>query len=175
MGVDKRLIEVAGEPMLRRVARVVAGATDEVLVVVADSRPVPPQVLDGLAARIAVDGRSDAGPLAGLETGLLAAAHELTLVVAADMPWLESQVMRRLIDRLGQTDADAVVARTDGGPQPLLAAYRRQAALAFATRLLDAGERRMRTLLTALRIELVDVSERVARNMNEPADILADR
>jgi molybdopterin-guanine dinucleotide biosynthesis protein A len=175
MGVDKRLIDVAGEPMIRRVAGNVAGSADEVVVVVADSRPLPQQVLGGLAARIAVDRRSDAGPLAGLEAGLLAAAHELTLVVAADMPWLEPDVLRRLIERLGQTDADAVVARTDLGSQPLLAAYRRQAALSAATRLLDAGERRMRTLLTALRIELVDVPERVASNVNEPADIRADR
>lgn len=174
MGADKRLLLIDGEPMLRRVTRTVAKATDELIVAVSEAHPLPPGILDG-GPRIVVDGRRDAGPLAGLEAALASAAHPLTVVVAADMPWMESDTLRMLLERLAQTDAGAVAVATDRGPQPLLAAYRRDPTLAAASRLLDAGERRMTALLDALVVESVDAPEGAAANFNEPADIGAVR
>ncbi|HEY6608204.1 MAG TPA: molybdenum cofactor guanylyltransferase [Candidatus Limnocylindria bacterium] len=171
MGVDKRLILVDGEPLLRRVARVVSVATDELIVVVAPGRPLPDGVLEYLDARVEVDRLADAGPLAGLESGLAAASHELAVVVAADLPLLDARLLRHLVDMLAATDADVVAAATDRGPQPLLAAYRRDPALAAATRLLDAGERRMRALLEVLAVVEVVADVRATTNVNEPADL----
>ena len=171
MGVDKRLILIDGEPLVRRVARVVADATDELIVVVAPGRPLPDGVLEDLDARVEVDRLADAGPLAGLESGLAAASHELAVVVAADMPWLDERVLRHLVGLLAETDADVVAAATDRGPQPLLAAYRRDPALAAASRLLDAGERRLRALLDALSVVEVEADVRATTNVNEPVDL----
>lgn len=176
MGSDKRLLLVDGEPMLRRVARVVAGATDELIVSVSESHPLPPDILGDTRARTVVDARPDAGPLAGLEAALAAATHPVAVVVAADMPWVEAGLLRTLLVRLAETDADAAAAMTDRGPQPLLAAYRRDPSLAAATKLLDAGERRMRALLGFLAVEVVHAPEGVAMNVNHPADlVVADR
>jgi molybdopterin-guanine dinucleotide biosynthesis protein A len=173
MGVDKRLLLVDGEPLVRRVARVVAEAADELIVVVAPGRPLPDAALAGLGARVALDRRADAGPLAGLESGLEASGHELVLAVAADMPWIDARLLCALVARLGETDADAVAAVTDRGPQPLLAAYRRAPTLVAATRLLDAGERRMGALLEALSVVEVDADARAATNLNRPGDLVA--
>lgn len=171
MRIDKRLIVVDGEPLLRRVARVVADATDELIVVVSQSRPLPDGALDGMDVRVTVDRRADAGPLAGLEAGLAAASHELVVAVAADMPWLHARLLRQLVDRLAETDADVAAAATGHGAQPLLAAYRRDPALTAASRLLDAGERRMRALLGTLSVVEVEADVRATTNVNEPADL----
>jgi molybdenum cofactor guanylyltransferase len=174
MGRDKRALVVDGEPMLRRVARVVAAASDELIVVVAPNRPLPDGILGGLAAHLVVDRRTEVGPLAGVEAGLGAAVDELAIVVAADMPWLETSLLRLLVRQLADGSADAVAVATDRGPEPLLAAYRREPALEAATRLLDAGERRLGDLLGALKVESVaDPTGRAARNVNELADLVA--
>jgi molybdopterin-guanine dinucleotide biosynthesis protein A len=172
MGRDKRLLPIDGEPMLRRVVRSIASISDEVIVVTAPGRPLPEGVLDGLDARVVSDGRSEAGPLAGLEAGLRACRTDLAIVVAADMPWIDPGLLAGLLVRLADADADAVAVAGDRGPEPLLAAYRCGPVLASVTRLLDAGERRMAALLGALRVETIsDAGGRSAVNVNEPADL----
>jgi molybdopterin-guanine dinucleotide biosynthesis protein A len=169
MGTDKRLIPVGGEPMLRRVIAVVASVADETLVVVAPDRPLPPGLLESLDVRIETDRRADAGPLAGIEAGLLASSADCALVAAGDLPWLEAGILRSLLDRL--EGAEAAAAEGRHGPEPLLAAYRRDVALVAATRLLNAGERRARALLGELAVVRVADVRGASRNVNEPADL----
>lgn len=169
MGTDKRLLPIEGEPMLRRVAIAVAAVTDELIVVVAPNRPVPSGVLDGIDVRVAIDRRTDAGPLAGIEAGLLAATASHVLVIAGDLPWLDAGLMRDLL--AGLEGADAVAADGGHGPEPLLAAYRRGPGLAAATRLLDAGERRARKLLEELTVVTVLDSGPSTRNVNRLMDV----
>ncbi len=169
MGTDKRLLLIEGEPMLRRVAMAVAAVTDELIVVVAPNRPLPSGVLDGIDMRVAIDRRTDAGPLAGIEAGLLATTAGDVLVIAGDLPWLDASLMRDLL--AGLEGADAVAADAGRGPEPLLAAYRRGPALVAATRLLDAGERRARKLLNELALVTMLDSGASTRNVNRPVDL----
>lgn len=169
MGTDKRLVLVDGEPMLRRVAAAVASVADELVVVVAPDRPLPPALLDGLAFREVADRRADTGPLAGIEAGLQAASTDRVLVVAGDLPWADAALLRSLLAGLSATEA--VAALGEHGPEPLLAAYRRDAALAATARLLDTGERRARRLLAELTVATVADPGRSTRNVNEPADL----
>ena len=169
MGSDKRLVVVDGEPMLRRVLSTVASVADELLVVVAPDRPLPPGLLDGFDVRVETDRRADAGPFAGIEAGLLAATADQVLVVAGDLPWVERGLLATLL--AGLATVDAVAADGEHGPEPLLAAYWREPARAATTRLLDAGERRARMLLAELTVMTVEDSTRSTRNVNEPADL----
>jgi molybdopterin-guanine dinucleotide biosynthesis protein A len=179
MARDKRLLMVDGEPMIRRAAAAVAEVSDELIVVLAadDASELP---LAGLGARLARDRISDAGPMAGLEAGLDAANHEVALVAAADMPWMEAALLRLLGERLSGApdDVDAVVLPTDRGPQPMPAAYRRRIRTRV-TAMLDSGERRMGALLAALAVEALTPDEwrrldppgRSILNVNHPADL----
>jgi molybdopterin-guanine dinucleotide biosynthesis protein A len=172
MGTDKRIVLVEGEPMLRRVVTTAASVADELIVVVARSRPVPPDLLDGLDARVVTDRRPDAGPLAGIEAGLLSAGAERVLVVAGDLPWIEAGLLRRLLEALEAAHAaDAAAAVGPQGPEPLLAAYRRDAAVSATVRLLEGGERRARALLEVLTVVTVAGGESSTRNVNEPSDL----
>ena len=182
MGRDKRLIEIDGEPMVRRAARALGAGSDSLLIVVTPGRPLAAELVADLGARIVEDRVSDAGPLGGLEVALAEARHDLVVVAAADMPWLAAAVVRHLVERLAAADpaTDAVAIATDRGPEPLLAAYRRRV-LPTVTRLLDGGERRMTALLEALTVAAIppaewrqlDPSGRSARNVNQPADLAA--
>ncbi|MFO7960764.1 MAG: formate dehydrogenase accessory sulfurtransferase FdhD [Nitriliruptoraceae bacterium] len=108
-------------------------------------------------ARWISDLRPAAGPLAGLEAALAAAeGAEVLLVTGVDHPWQAPSVLRRLVDRLvgAEPGPAAVVLGTADGPQLLVGAYR-PAALATVRGLLDAGERRLRSLRDHLDVEVL--------------------
>jgi molybdopterin-guanine dinucleotide biosynthesis protein A len=119
----------------------------------------------------------DEGPLRGLATGLDALDKSIpaAVVVACDLPFLTSELLRAMQQRLG--DADAVVIRTQGGPHPLCAVYRHTVG-PLAIGLLVAGERRMSALLERLRVRWIEDAElatldpdgRALWNCNTPED-----
>ena len=170
MGQDKAALVVDGERLLDRAVGALREATR-------DDRPVlvvgPHRTMTGAApaettpwamatdlphgARWISDLRPSAGPLAGLETALAAADDaEVVLITGVDHPWQAPDVLRRLVDRLVEAEPSpaAVVLGTADGPQLLVGAYR-PAALATVRRLLDAGERRLRSLRDHLEVEVL--------------------
>ncbi len=180
MGTDKRALLVDGVPMLRRTILAVTSVADEVIVATRSDDPPDAGLFDGLLVRSACDRFVDAGPLAGVEAALDVASHELVLVVAADMPWVETSVLGVLVETaVSLPDVAAVALATERGPEPLLAVYRATPARVAARNLLESGVRRMHALLEVL--DTVAVSEeewraldpgaRSARNVNSPADL----
>ena len=98
------------------------------------------------------------------------------------MPWVEPSVLRSLVDRLaGAPTADVVCLADEDGGRPLPLAVRRSSVLARITALLDAGERRLRTLLDhALVVPLatwlaLDPTRGSLRDVDTPADLVATR
>src|SRR5205809_5420699 len=82
MGRPKPWVEVGDTVLLRYVAARLAPAFSEVMV----SFSEPEQMEQLIPYRVVFDRKRSAGPLAGLEAGLLAARHEGLLAVARDMP-----------------------------------------------------------------------------------------
>lgn len=178
MGRDKRRIEVEGVPLLRRAVDAARSVCREAVVVTAPGRPVPAELACGVP--VVEDLRADAGPLAGIEAALATARHDLVLVLAGDHPDASPTVLAALIRTLAATpSADAVALGTPAGPQPLVAAYRREA-LAVVSQLLDAGERRPTCLpdhLTVLSLAEADWREtdpqaRTAFDVDTPEDLV---
>lgn len=179
MGRDKRSIPVDGIPLLRRAAEAVRSVADE-LVVACRRESLPDSgLLEGLEACLAYDRLEDAGPAAGLEAAIAAARGEIVVVVAGDMPWIDPAVLRLLLDEARRhPEARAVALRSDWGPEPFLAVYRRRV-LPELTALLDGGMRRMHEVLAALEaIEIrsdawrrADPSGRSVISLNEPGDL----
>ena len=183
MGQDKAALVVDGGRLLNRAVgalRTAAPGDRPVLVVgphpmVVDGSPepvaappegarasaqtAPPAITAELphGARWISDLRPAAGPLAGLEAALAAAEDaEVVLLTGVDHPWQVPAVLRRLVDRLVEAEPgpSAVVLGTADGPQLLVGAYR-PAALATVRGLLDAGERRLRSLRDHLDVEVL--------------------
>ncbi|MBD9701657.1 NTP transferase domain-containing protein [Streptomyces caniscabiei] len=118
-GTDKPAVRVGGRPLLDRVLSACAGAGTTV--VVADPRPTARPVL---WAREEPPG---GGPLAALGAGLRHTTAPYVVVLSADLPFLDGETVRRLLDALlaDEGAADGVlVTDPDGRDQPLVAAYR---------------------------------------------------
>jgi molybdopterin-guanine dinucleotide biosynthesis protein A len=115
-GADKPGLRVGGRALLDRVLAACADA--RTTVVVADPRPT---------VRPVTWAREDppgAGPVAALDAGLRRTGADRVVVLSADLPFLGSGTVRRLLSALrsGGTDA-ALLTDADGREQPLVAAY----------------------------------------------------
>ena len=107
-------------PLIERVIERVGSVAGRVLAVVNDEQralelSLPPEVVS------VVDEYPDTGALGGIYTGLSNAATPWILVVACDMPFLNTNLLRHLLDN--RHKADAVVPILDGRPEPTHAAY----------------------------------------------------
>ncbi|WP_067659824.1 NTP transferase domain-containing protein [Nocardia harenae] len=121
-GVDKPGIVVGGRSLLDAALAAVAGCA-RVAVVGPERAELGPDV------RQTREEPPGSGPVAALAAGLDALGAEpspLVVVLAADLPFLTADTMRRLIDHLGTADA-AFAADRDGRPQYLIGVWRRGA------------------------------------------------
>jgi molybdopterin-guanine dinucleotide biosynthesis protein A len=120
MGQDKAFLALGGQLLIEVVIERMAQVCREVLVVAGDMQPYV-----GLGVPVVEDRFRGVGVLGGLHAGLEAAAHELTLAVGCDMPFLNSDLMQAFV---GWAEGfDAAVLRYGDGEQvePLHGAYRR--------------------------------------------------
>jgi molybdopterin-guanine dinucleotide biosynthesis protein A len=121
---------------------------------------------------IVADQEAGLGPLAGIETALRAASGAAVLVVAWDMPFVETPLLRGM-RALCEIGADAVVPEHGSPPvvEPLCACYA-PSALAVVHDLLERGERRAAALIEALP-SVVRIPERVLVEHGDPARFFA--
>ena len=117
-----------------------------------------------------------AGPLAGLEAALVAAADRPVLLLGVDLPFVTAARSRSCWARLD--GADAVVPAPEQMPQPLCAAYAPSCLPAVQARL-AAGERRMTSFWPDVSVRRLASSDfgpfgdprDLFRNLNTPEDL----
>jgi len=164
LGQPKQSLEIDGETLAARTAGVLAQVARPVTVV-----GPPGERPDWVPAGCdwVGDPLPHGGPLVGLAAGLAAVRGELVAVAPCALPLLVPATYRAL--RRIAVDGDAAVATWEQ-PQPLVAVYWREAALAAAELLLAQGEHRAQRLLGELPHTLVERRE-VALNLNTPTDL----
>ena len=172
MGCEKLSLEVDGVPLIQRVQNALAVRCQEVLVVGGEGIR-----LEGVR-RVGGERPGTQGPLAGIEAGLAAARYPLAFVAAGDMPFLTESMVGYLLERLGRSDALAVVPRYQSRIHPLCAAYAR-VLLPRVGAALDGGTRAVHEFLEGMD-EVEYVGEELRRfgdpdlllmNVNSPEDL----
>ena len=161
-GSDKTAALVDGVTLLDRVVDVARTVVDEVLGV---GPRAPGATAAGLApsesefeasevCRQVVEPEPRQGPLGGFAHGLAHVESPVVLLLAADHPHLQPELLRSLLERLVDADGgvDAVVPMRNGRPEPLVAAYRTDVG-PVAEQVLAGGGRSMRALLDRLRVD----------------------
>jgi molybdopterin-guanine dinucleotide biosynthesis protein A len=169
--VDKGLVLLRGEPMVRHVIDRLAPQVDEILInanqhgaeYAAFGRRVIADAIDGFA-----------GPLAGLHVGLTHAAHEFIATVPCDSPFLPLDLVARLRAALEAHDADLTVARTFEQAHPVFALVRKRV-LPHLTRYLEGGGRKIdHWYATLATVEVAfDDDADAFRNINTASELAA--
>jgi Molybdopterin-guanine dinucleotide biosynthesis protein A len=163
-GVPKGLATVDGIRIADRVLTILRGATDTQIVVSNDEAAT--EWFPSLP--VFRDAQRGLGPLAGIETALRAAGGASVLVVAWDMPFVSTPLLRGM-RALGDTGAAAVVPEHGEGRvlEPLCAYYSAES-LDVVSSLLEGGERSARALVEALP-SAIRIPERVLASHGDPS------
>jgi molybdopterin-guanine dinucleotide biosynthesis protein A len=179
MGREKALLEIGGEPLIVRTARLIEPLVAEVTVVGS------PERYAALGLRTIADqdfrGRDATGPartpLAGIATALNSTKLPWNLILACDLPYLTAVWLDWLLERSVATGDQALIPRTSQGLEPLAAVYRKECAAPIVAAL-ERGVRKVTDALAGFQMESPRKSEwrgldpggRVLRNMNYPSD-----
>ncbi|EMA49478.1 molybdopterin-guanine dinucleotide biosynthesis protein A [Halococcus thailandensis JCM 13552] len=142
---------------MRRVVKRLAGLDELVVSCRADQTAAIERALSGMEFRCVADPDPDGGPLVGVRAGLRALDTDYTAVVAADMPFVDPELVSILFARAA--GHDAAVPRHEGWLQPTQAVYRTDAMVDACATTLSRGERELRTALGALDHVVVTESE----------------
>ena len=152
MGRDKALLEMAGESMIVRTARLVKSVAGSATVVGSL------EIYQRFRLRTIRDDWPGAGPLGGIATALRASEAAWNLVAACDLPHLTQEWLVFLVERARRSKAEAVVPRNERGAEPLCAMYNKscEAAIWLA---LDRGVRKVTDGLAHLKVEYLEPGE----------------
>ncbi|MFB6131492.1 MAG: molybdenum cofactor guanylyltransferase [Salinigranum sp.] len=160
-GADKAVADLAGVPMIRRVADRLAPAVDALVVNCrAEQAPAIREALGGYdhPVRIAEDDDPDEGPVAGIRTGLRAVESTYAAVVSCDVPFVDPGFVGYLFERAAGHDA-AVPRREDGWYQTMQAVYRTEPTAEACEAALARGDRRVLAPLEDLDYVVVGEAE----------------
>jgi molybdopterin-guanine dinucleotide biosynthesis protein A len=148
MGQDKALLPYDATTFLAHTLTRLQTLTPDIIVVadIADKYVLP-------AGRVVADIFPDAGPVGGILTGLTYAGEGWHYLVACDMPALQLDVLRALM-QAATDDDNAVVPEREGHSEPLCAVYC-HTAVPKLHRFLAEGGRAARQALKALNVRRV--------------------
>ncbi len=119
MGFNKALLDLDGRPLISVVIDRVRPLTDRILISSNDEASYR-----FLNFPVVPDRFMDCGPLAGFHASMLSNISSLYIMLACDLPNLQSPVLSNLVSLAD--GVDAVIPRTeDGVVHPLCAVYRR--------------------------------------------------
>jgi molybdenum cofactor guanylyltransferase len=173
MGTDKAWLEIAGQPLIRR------------MLAIAGSVAPAPRIVGSAEkfaefAEVVEDVFPGCGPLAGIHAALRASPTDLNLILAVDMPFVPAEFVRYLADQAAASRALVTVPLAEGRWQPLCAMYRRAFA-EVAERALREGKYKIDPLFRSVQARSIEEGELVEhgftsgifRNLNTPEDMQA--
>jgi molybdenum cofactor guanylyltransferase len=112
-----------------------------------------------------------AGPLAGMQTGLIHCQTDYLVTVPCDSPFLPHDLAERLYDALQSQQADLAIAVTDEGKQPVFCLLKKSL-LPHLTAYLESGKRKVGEWTSSLKCaEVYFADEAAFRNINTLEDL----
>jgi molybdenum cofactor guanylyltransferase len=175
-GRDKALVEIGGKPMLARMIELLQSVPMKGKVIAAREK------YSALGAEIIEDRWPGEGPLGGIITALedaakSAARPEWNVILSCDMPFLTPEWTRYVATRAARSAAQVILPHSTGGPEPLCACWRTDAAETLRVAF-EKGVRKVTDGVALLRSEVLDETDwkrfdsagRLFWNMNTAAD-----
>jgi len=154
LGRSKARERIAGKSLIEYVVERLEPLVSQILIVTSKEKRDLPDVRE---AEILVDLYPDKGPLAGIYTGLRAARSEYSIVVACDMPFLNTGLLRYMLKLAN--GFDAVVPRLgEEMAEPLHAVYARSCLDRMKTRL-ENNQLGVHSFLNVVRVRYVERAE----------------
>ena len=166
MGTDKGFVSYKNKPFIQHIIDALQPLVNEIIIV--SNNPD----YDVFNLKRINDKIENAGPLAGLYTGLYNSKTEINLVLSCDIPLINQRVLEQLI-QVDNEDIDLVQIQSQDKSMPLIALYNKRCS-STCLALLESGERRLRFLGNQLKsktIVLDNTLEKYTANINSQCDL----
>lgn len=170
--IDKGLVPLAGKPMVQHVMQRLQPQVQHLLINANQNQ----DTYAALGAPVWPDAMPDfAGPLAGLQTGLMHCETPYLVTAPCDSPFLPADLVARLAQALQAQDADLAVAVTGEGdtrqPHPVFC-LAKASLLPHLSAYLEGGGRKVDRWYATLRVAEVHFADEAAfRNINTLAEL----
>jgi molybdopterin-guanine dinucleotide biosynthesis protein A len=173
MGEDKALIEIDHQPLLQRVCHVAITVSSAVYILTPWLQRY--QTIVPANCQFLRESQPHQGPLLALSNGLTILNTDWVLLLACDLPFLDSTILQQWIKRLDQVPQStlAVVPYQGSRWQPLCGFYRRQCDVDLQ-RFIQQGGRSFQQWLPQIEVHsiLIDqAQEFMLLNCNTPAEL----
>ena len=156
LGRIKALEIIGGKRLIERVVERLEPVTNQLLIVTSPEKPDLPVTVT-VKAEVLIDVYPGKGPLGGIYTGLVASRSSQSIVVACDMPFINSELLRYMIE-LSQSFNAVVPRLANGSIEPLHAIYSRSCLADMKTRL-ENNELSITSFLDKMRVRYVKEAE----------------
>ena len=153
---NKLLHTYEGGPLFWRPLRALATACGEIVLVLAAGATEPQLPLLGTSVRVVRDPAADQGPLVALSSALNGVTTVWALLVGGDMPDIKPALLRGMSERARASTADVIALADKDEAWPMPALFRVSVARPAAARLVEGGDRRLRSIVSELNTERLD-------------------
>lgn len=163
MGTDKGFVLYNNKPFIKHSIDALRPLVDTILIV-SDNPDY-----DSFNCTRVDDAFKNAGPLAGLYSGLQQSETETNLILSCDVPLVNTSLLQHLLDE-NTEDATCIQFESQGKTMPLIALYKKQC-LSTCLELLNAGERRLQALTHNLNTTTIALNGNLGQfttNINTP-------
>ena len=173
MGRDKAFVHLAGKPLIEHVITRSADLGQAETILITNK----PAQFAHLGLPMYRDILPNKGSLGGIYTALVQAQSPDVLVLACDMPFVSTDLLRYMADQI-RAKTDIVVPRVDGYPQGLHAIYKKTC-IAPIENQLAADRLKIIRFYDQMRVRYLDETEyapfdplgRCFANLNTPAEL----
>ncbi|MEK6565041.1 MAG: molybdenum cofactor guanylyltransferase [Candidatus Omnitrophota bacterium] len=152
-GRDKAFLEIEGKPIVEHLINKFKALVNEIIVVTNN-----PEKYSAYPVKLASDEKPGLGPLMGIYCGLKASSAGYNFVAACDMPFLDTGLIKYMID--SPRAYDALIPEIDNQLHPLCGLYSRNC-LAVIEEMLRQDRRDVRSIFPKLKVRYLAKEELV--------------
>ncbi|MHB9027447.1 MAG: molybdenum cofactor guanylyltransferase [Candidatus Latescibacterota bacterium] len=164
MGRDKSLLPVNGQPLITHIVEQLRPLFPELRI-----STNSPEKYGFLGVETIADEEPGQGPLMGILSSLEASARDLALIIACDIPEINTGVIRTMLREAKGCDAVVPLSK-NGRPEPLFALYRKSM-IQPIRELMKQGARRISDVFGSCRVRFLALGDdRWLLNLNHPGD-----
>ncbi|WP_242205716.1 molybdenum cofactor guanylyltransferase [Aestuariivivens insulae] len=151
MGTDKGLMEYNQKPFVQYCIDALKPLVSEIIIVSDHSG------YDVFGYERIEDNIKNAGPLAGVYSGLKHSKTAYNLVLSCDVPLIKTAILKQLIDASEDT-IEIIQIESDNRTMPLIALYKKDCSSTFYN-LLQQGEKRLQYAVNQCAVKTISLKE----------------
>jgi molybdenum cofactor guanylyltransferase len=166
IGSDKGFLSLNGTTFMSHIIKAIKPFVNDIIIVSNNSN------YDVYKLQRVEDVIQDAGPLAGLYSGLYKSETEYNLVLSCDIPLVNGAVLIKLIEGF-DAEKDVIQLKSKSKTMPLIAFYKKHC-MHHCMELLQKGERRLRTAVEQLNTKTIQLDPELdpyVRNINTLSEL----